>query len=338
MGDLMTFKQQYNKLIRLAIGKNRIKDTLKYEYHHIIPKSLGGGDSCNNKVYLTFQEHYKSHYFLTKMYPDNNDLAFAFWGMNNQRGGNSNRDYRIDAKLYSESRAKIVQLMKGVRYSLGCKRNIETRKLMSKQTTGKYSIYFKGYFITPWGKFDSVRVASENNKSATISYKTIYNWCKNSKSIILTEKRYYQNKDFFNFNDVGKSIHELGFSFEAADRVVPEKIKKKKKVLKGKDHPRYGYRYSKKEIEQMRLASTGVNSSWFKGYYCTPFGKFPSSHGAEKETGYRINGWCKNNLKTIKKIHVTKYPELFTTTDVNKTFKEIGFYFESMVRNYENPT
>ena len=338
MEDLMIFKQQYDELIRQAKEKKRMKDTLKYECHHIIPKSLGGGEFYNNKVYLTFREHYEAHYFLTKIYPDNNDLAFAFWGMNNQRGGNSHRNYKIDAKIYAESRSKIIQLMKGARYSLGCKRSAKTRKLMSKQTTGKYNIHFKGYFITPWGRFDSVRVAFEKNKPANISHKTIYDWCKNSKSVVFTEAHYYQNKDFFDFNDIGKSMYELGFNFEPADRIVPEKIKKEKKVLKGKDHPRYGYKYSKKEIEQMRIASTGTNSSRFKGYYCTPFGKFPSSYGAEKETGYKINGWCKDNLKIIKKIHVTKYPKLFVIADIGKTFKEVGFYFEFAVRNYKKLT
>lgn len=38
-----------------------------YEIHHIIPKSLGGTDDCENLVYLTAREHFICHLLLVKM-------------------------------------------------------------------------------------------------------------------------------------------------------------------------------------------------------------------------------------------------------------------------------
>lgn len=48
--------------------KNRDKSLLDYsEEHHIIPKSMGGDNSKNNLIYLTFKEHFLVHMLLIKM-------------------------------------------------------------------------------------------------------------------------------------------------------------------------------------------------------------------------------------------------------------------------------
>lgn len=39
------------------------------EEHHILPRSLGGGDSKDNLVKLTAREHFICHLLLTKLYP-----------------------------------------------------------------------------------------------------------------------------------------------------------------------------------------------------------------------------------------------------------------------------
>lgn len=39
-----------------------------YECHHILPRSLGGGDELDNLVLLTFKEHFLAHLLLFKIY------------------------------------------------------------------------------------------------------------------------------------------------------------------------------------------------------------------------------------------------------------------------------
>ena len=89
----MKYEKIYNKLIQRA--RVRVKDSnTYYENHHIIPSCLGGPDTKDNKVPLTFREHYICHWLLTKIYTGSQDaksLASAFWKMA-QSSGNQKRD------------------------------------------------------------------------------------------------------------------------------------------------------------------------------------------------------------------------------------------------------
>lgn len=66
----------------IEIGKNRSND-IHGEKHHIIPKSLGGSNSKDNLVRLTFREHFLVHWLLTKMCEGKNKkkMYHAFWSM-----------------------------------------------------------------------------------------------------------------------------------------------------------------------------------------------------------------------------------------------------------------
>jgi len=63
----------YNSIITNAQQHNRTKlkkshpDYVRYEKHHIIPKSLGGNNDTTNLVHLTLREHFVCHWLLTKM-------------------------------------------------------------------------------------------------------------------------------------------------------------------------------------------------------------------------------------------------------------------------------
>ena len=88
----MNYLKNYNDYVRyvkkeIELG-NRPKDKNDYnknykgkryfEFHHIIPKCIGGDDSINNLVALTAREHFLAHYLLMKIYPDNYKLGIAF--------------------------------------------------------------------------------------------------------------------------------------------------------------------------------------------------------------------------------------------------------------------
>lgn len=70
----------YQKIYDAIIEKAKLRDEIEcyYEKHHIIPKSLGGLDSIENLVKLTFKEHFVCHRLLTKIYPKENKMHYAF--------------------------------------------------------------------------------------------------------------------------------------------------------------------------------------------------------------------------------------------------------------------
>lgn len=58
----------YKFIVARAKSESRSKkDSVYYENHHIIPRSLGGTDTPENLVLLTSREHYFCHRLLTRM-------------------------------------------------------------------------------------------------------------------------------------------------------------------------------------------------------------------------------------------------------------------------------
>lgn len=49
----------------------------KGEYHHIIPKCIGGTDELSNILFLGYREHYITHYILAKSF-SHKGLWFSF--------------------------------------------------------------------------------------------------------------------------------------------------------------------------------------------------------------------------------------------------------------------
>lgn len=59
----------YEKLYRLLIAKRVGNPPVGYsEKHHIVPRSMGGGNDCANIVRLTAREHFIAHRLLAKMH------------------------------------------------------------------------------------------------------------------------------------------------------------------------------------------------------------------------------------------------------------------------------
>ena len=60
------YTRWYYNIINRA--QNRVLTNDQYsEIHHIVPKSLGGGNAKDNLVKLTAREHFVAHWLLTKM-------------------------------------------------------------------------------------------------------------------------------------------------------------------------------------------------------------------------------------------------------------------------------
>ena len=72
----MNYQLLYEKLIKHA--KQQLPPDEYTESHHIIPKCMDGDDSQDNIVVLTARQHFVAHWILTKVYPTNYKLRYAF--------------------------------------------------------------------------------------------------------------------------------------------------------------------------------------------------------------------------------------------------------------------
>jgi len=115
----MNYTKLYNKLIQKAKNEQQLGKRVKhkdeyFESHHVIPRCLNGLDDLLNLVLLTAREHFLAHWILTKIYPTNHKLVYAFncfcrTGCNHE---NHTRLFRPKSKLYKYAREKYIYLLK----------------------------------------------------------------------------------------------------------------------------------------------------------------------------------------------------------------------------------
>jgi hypothetical protein len=72
----MKYIKIYNKIVEHRLSN--IPENTYTEKHHIIPKCLNGTNNPDNLVKVTTKEHYILHHLLTKIYPENSSLKYAF--------------------------------------------------------------------------------------------------------------------------------------------------------------------------------------------------------------------------------------------------------------------
>ena len=103
-----------NRAQTRASSREEAKSILGYvESHHVIPKTLGGDNSIENRAYLTAREHFICHYLLTKFTQGKNRyrMLAAINGM--QRARSYQLRY-INSRLYETAKkefSKIQSLM-----------------------------------------------------------------------------------------------------------------------------------------------------------------------------------------------------------------------------------
>lgn len=74
----MNYQKHYDRLMRRARNRALFDPISGYsEWHHIIPKCLGGDNSKSNLAQLTPEEHYVAHLLLVKIYPGNHKILCA---------------------------------------------------------------------------------------------------------------------------------------------------------------------------------------------------------------------------------------------------------------------
>lgn len=129
-GIYMNYQKIYDHLITNA--KNR-KLEVYTEFHHIIPKCMGGDNSIDNFVRLTAKEHYVAHHLLYKIHRTSK-LAHAWFSMLRMSNGQQRVFTSIQYEKVKLAHIKALKSsMKGANNPFyGKHHTAETRKKLSE--------------------------------------------------------------------------------------------------------------------------------------------------------------------------------------------------------------
>lgn len=95
----------YVRLIQTAKAREHL--TGYVEEHHILPRSMGGGNDKENLVRLSAREHYIAHLLLWKSkfpQPYHKKMVFAANAMSNKVSPRKNRNYKVNSRIYNSLR------------------------------------------------------------------------------------------------------------------------------------------------------------------------------------------------------------------------------------------
>jgi hypothetical protein len=156
--NINTFMSKYEKYY-YSIVNNRKTNPAVNEYtetHHIIPRSLGGGDEEINLVKLTAREHFVCHWLLTKMHTgaERGKMINALWIMQGKSIHQKRYETKITSRVYENLRK-------------------EYSEHISKMNTGR---------IQPLEEKQRQRAAQIGRKRAPFSDEWKINLSKNHKS------------------------------------------------------------------------------------------------------------------------------------------------------------
>lgn len=173
------------------------------EWHHIIPKSLGGTDARENIVHLTEREHFICHSLLVRCTAGlvKRKMHFAYWRM-----VNGARTYTPNARSYEWARKNFAAAMSN---HLSGRVVHWAEKMRGPRPhvnqTGSKNNNWKGVYVTPWGRFDSLKTAT-SAAPYKIDLTTLSHYCRKYNDKVFVGRA---TKQFLN----GRTPRECGFSF-----------------------------------------------------------------------------------------------------------------------------
>lgn len=122
---------------------------------------------------------------------------------------------RTGSRRTIETKTKMSEAQSGTNNPMyGRRHSNEIKRIISDRLAGKYTgeacSSFKGYYVTPFGKFASVKELKFNN--LPVSARTIYAWCKKSDKHIT--KSMVGHSEYLSNEMIGKTFRDIGFYFE----------------------------------------------------------------------------------------------------------------------------
>ena len=99
----------YQKIYDNLVAKRQLQPALKQEgtygsveWHHIIPRCIGGSNDKSNLVCFYPREHYIAHLLLWKMHPKCFNLMFALCSMAGNVNATNMRQFKYNSRLYEK--------------------------------------------------------------------------------------------------------------------------------------------------------------------------------------------------------------------------------------------
>lgn len=126
------YNNNLNKAIEdyhILTDKKEIKENIYTEKHHILPKCMGGSDSEDNLVLLTYREHVLAHMLLSIIHSNVQGLVTAFYMMINIKIIKKCFDLEIDLDIIEQARTNHSLFMKGENNPM---KNPEVKKKISE--------------------------------------------------------------------------------------------------------------------------------------------------------------------------------------------------------------
>jgi hypothetical protein len=158
----------YKSLIDKAIDRNWNKKTSRcyVEKHHIIPKSLGGGNK-DNLVYLTAREHFIAHMLLSKMYDGESKSKMQLALYMFTKNPSLNSDRKMNSYSYEYAKKCLASATKAIHTGLAKPKSAEHRLKLSLALKGKpnpaSSKWMKGR-VMPQETRNKISIAGKGRK------------------------------------------------------------------------------------------------------------------------------------------------------------------------------
>jgi len=207
---------KYTRVYYSIIDRAKTRSISCYtEKHHIIPRSLGGTDAKENIVALTAREHFICHLLLTKMTSglDKKKMVSSVFYLTG-RGKADRNNHVKHSRLYENLRTQLSKFVS--EQKKGCKqppRSNVAKQRYSESKTGKNNPNYKGNYITPWGMYESSRLAAKACPSK-MSDVAILNFCKTKNQIPISYLSVCRSDGFLNNTHVGLTPNQIGFDFK----------------------------------------------------------------------------------------------------------------------------
>ena len=123
---------RYILFIKSIMEKNKTRDftNIKFELHHILPKSMGGSNGKENIIKLTYREHYIAHLILAQTYK--NRKMYCAVGL----FGGKNKSF--NSRMYDILKRNSIDALSGENHPLfGKPRSTNTKEKIRNKKIGK---------------------------------------------------------------------------------------------------------------------------------------------------------------------------------------------------------